>query len=446
MNKDNNYLDNLIKSLVEKNQFELANNLLNHIFDSCETKDQVSELGAVSLKYKFADVSVKCAEKEYALSDDNESLFSSRINLSRAYFRANEIKKALHYTLINLNLSPDDYELIAAYISYLRADNRWDEVLEISSKLKKISKDLNIDTSDWDCPIQSVLEMKSGNIKKGSILYLDPDKPSYTQFDIFKIKKWDGIIIPGKTLYVYDGGGIGDTFLMIRFFKHIEKLGMNPVFYSDLERFDLYEVLRRNGIKILNYPFEIDFNSTWIKLLHIPTVLNLKEKSLWNGSYIKSFNYQKNKLKSKKIKVGVKSSGNPLFAQNEFRKITFEQIVSIFNDENVEFYNFDLDKKYVDVKNLSDQISCWDDTLDFLNQMDIVLSSCTSVAHASGSMGKSTIVFVPVLEYFIWSSSYTDNRTPWYGDNFFIVKKQDSKCWQSALDDAKKIKNKILYG
>lgn len=441
------FLDSLIKSLTERGKFELANNLLNHYYDISKTKKQIEELGTISLKHKFAEISVKCAEKNYALSNDNESLFFGRMNLSKAYFRDNQIKKAIDYNLLNLSLMPDDYELITSHIGFLRADNQWDEVIDISNKLKQQLADSDIDISDWDYPIQSTIEMNKGNIKRGSYLFLDPDKPSHTQFDIFKIKKWDGIIVPGKTLYISDGGGIGDTFLMIRFFKTLENLGMNVIFYSDLGRNDVYDILQRNGIKVCNYPFEIERDCTWTKLLYIPTLLDLKEKNLWQGPYINCLNQTKNRLKSKKIKIGIKSSGNPLFAQNEFRKISYQQITSIFEEnENIEFYNFDLDYKYNNCKNLSENIEKWDDTLDYLNQMDIVLSSCTSVAHAAGSMGKSTIVFVPVLEYFIWGSTYNNNRTPWYGNNFFVVKKENSKSWQSALDVAKKLKDKILYG
>ncbi len=54
----------------------------------------------------------------------------------------------------------------------------------------------------------------------------------------------------------------------------------------------------------------------------------------------------------------------------------------------------------------------WEDTLAAIEQLDLVITSCTSVAHASAALGKETWVIVPILPYYLWA--LPGKRSPWY--------------------------------
>jgi hypothetical protein len=54
-------------------------------------------------------------------------------------------------------------------------------------------------------------------------------------------------------------------------------------------------------------------------------------------------------------------------------------------------------------------------------------------------MGKHTIVVVPIAEYYIWTSTRTNNTTPWYGDNFTVLKQKKVRSWDEPLGEAQKI-------
>jgi ADP-heptose:LPS heptosyltransferase len=84
---------------------------------------------------------------------------------------------------------------------------------------------------------------------------------------------------------------------------------------------------------------------------------------------------------------------------------------------------------------LSDRIDSWEDTLDFIDQMDCIVSSCTSLVHAAGALGKTTFVAVPISEYYIWTTSETGTKSPWYGENFFVMRQTKVRDWEYPLTE-----------
>jgi ADP-heptose:LPS heptosyltransferase len=142
----------------------------------------------------------------------------------------------------------------------------------------------------------------------------------------------------------------------------------------------------------------------------------------------------KNKLDSKKFKIGIKCNGNPYFSQDQYRCIPIDELLAaIPKNNNVEIYYFDKEKTHPDTVNLKDKLETWEHTLDYIDQMDVIVSSCTSLVHAAGAMDKRTIVIVPLAEYYIWTSSRTNNTTPWYSDNVTVLKQSRVRSWQEPL-------------
>ena len=86
----------------------------------------------------------------------------------------------------------------------------------------------------------------------------------------------------------------------------------------------------------------------------------------------------------------------------------------------------DEDFNHPRVINLKDKIKNWDDTFDYIDQMDIVVSSCTSLIHAAGAMGKLSVVLTPLLNYYTWA--IPGHKTKWYNDNLTIFRQKRANC------------------
>jgi ADP-heptose:LPS heptosyltransferase len=126
-----------------------------------------------------------------------------------------------------------------------------------------------------------------------------------------------------------------------------------------------------------------------------------------------------------------------------YRSIPFEKMMGAMPDD-VEVYYIDTEQEFPGVINLKDRINNWEDTLDYVSQMDIVVSSCTSLPHIAGAMGIPTAVMVPIAEYYIWSSSRQNDTSPWYGDSFRVFKQKKVRNWDEPLEKANKYILKIM--
>ena len=221
---------------------------------------------------------------------------------------------------------------------------------------------------------------------------------------------------------------------------------MRPVLVSQDTNYykDINCLLSRHGYEILTDNILIDRTQQWVPMMSIPGYLGLTESQLWRGPYLTALNNPKNKLSGTKPKIGIKCSGNPYFAQDEYRKIPIDSILKIL-PQNVDIYYIDKQKyQHPNIINLSDRIESWEDTLDFIDQMDCIVSSCTSLVHAAGAMGKTTFVAVPIAEYYIWTTTRTDGSSPWYGDNFYVAKQTKLRDWTEPLQEIKIRVDKLL--
>jgi len=78
------------------------------------------------------------------------------------------------------------------------------------------------------------------------------------------------------------------------------------------------------------------------------------------------------------------------------------------------------------------RLDTWEDTLAVIDQLDLIITSCTSVAHVAAGMGKETWVLVPVLPYYIWA--YPGDRSPWY-DSVRLFRQKKFGEWDVVFQE-----------
>ena len=264
---------------------------------------------------------------------------------------------------------------------------------------------------------------------------MNHDKPKNVIFEeTLKLKYWDGGVYPGKTIVVHTEGGVGDEIINIRFLDHLRNYGMKPILYSGwhMYRPDLVTIFERHGYEVYTVPNFFKPEYLWTHMMSLPGYLGVSERDLWRGPYLTPLRQEKNRINDNKFKIGIKCSGNPYFDQEIYRSIPFEQMMAVM-PEGASIYFFDKDRTDPRCVNLKDKLETWDDTLDYIDQMDVIVSSCTSLVHAAGALGKRTVVITPIAEYLIWTSTRTDESSPWYGDNFHVIKQQTVRDWSVPL-------------
>ena len=430
------YLKPVVMDLINCDERKKAWDLLDFYLSHAKTLHDYDTLGYLSLKADKRDTYLECAEATYALSKSPEQIYNSRTNLYKAYNALNYPEKALFYIEQNLKITPDDFETTAqkAFNTSLMGD-------KITAE--NILTDLVQNNPDKADKLEAAFSgklLREGKLAEGVKSFLEAFKPKSGTFeDNLRMKRWDGLIRPGSKLYIDGEGGIGDEIINIRFFSILKNFGIEPILYSTgAYRKDTDNLFRRHGFNIVNDVYSIDPRCYWAPLMSLPAYLNLTEDDLWKGPYLKPLKNPKNVLKSDKFKIGIKCSGNPYFGQDEYRKIPIEIMLN-YLPETAEIYYIDKEEKnHPRVLDLSSRIESWEDTLDFIDQMDCIVSSCTSLVHAAGAMGKTTFVAVPIAEYYIWTTSRKDTYSPWYGENLKVMRQTKVRDWNDPLSEISK--------
>jgi hypothetical protein len=62
--------------------------------------------------------------------------------------------------------------------------------------------------------------------------------------------------------------------------------------------------------------------------------------------------------------------------------------------------------------------------------MDLVITSCTSVAHMSAALGVETWVVVPILPYYMWS--VPGEKSAWY-DSVTLFRQEKYGDWTAPF-------------
>ena len=77
----------------------------------------------------------------------------------------------------------------------------------------------------------------------------------------------------------------------------------------------------------------------------------------------------------------------------------------------------------------------WRDTAEIISGLDLIITSCTSVAHLSAAMGKPTWIIVPALSYYMWV--LPGNKSPWY-DSVTLYRQTEYNNWNAPFEQLKK--------
>jgi hypothetical protein len=421
------------KFLIKINQKEKAKIVLDLMLPFAQAVEHFDELGHLYVECKCFKGSLNIALKLYNdFSLNPEQKYRVRTNIIRGYLQLNEPEEALKFIQINLKDSPDDPELrMEEAFTYFLLDRKdlGEKVLrDILTKPhdQEIDRKIKFNLGTYD--------LRNGLFKKGlrEVLLGGRAFNSWHEFPFPKTNLWQGEPAEGKTILVCAEGGIGDEIISVRFMKHLKERGLNPIWFSD--RKDIVSIFERCGFPCMSNVKQLPNDWLWTYSMPVPSYLELEQDELWYGPYLSPIR-KAPKLEGAK-KIGIKSMGNPAYDQDLHRTVPFEEMIAcIPEDYTIYSFHMDEDFKHPRVINLKDKIKSWDDTLDYIDQMDIVVSSCTSLIHAAGSMGKLSVVLTPLLNYYTWA--IPGNKTKWYSDNLTIFRQKRYDNWDLPLAELK---------
>jgi len=258
-------------------------------------------------------------------------------------------------------------------------------------------------------------------LENGRFLNVYGSPPLKTDAPIFNPEQHD---IKGKSIIVSLEGGFGDEIIHARFAKSYKDAGAEKVYIAAAP--ELVSVFERmegvDGVILRNQAHTVP-HDYWVPGFSSGWVAGHIFDNFPNQPYLTpradSVEVWKSMIKSDKIKVGIRWAGNPKFEHQQFRRFPENFITNLAKYSELEIYSLQKDHNLVTlpegITDLQHFLISWEDTMAAISNMDIIITSCTSIAHIAAAMGKETWVMVPVLPYHTWTYGSPDNTgSPYY--------------------------------
>lgn len=253
---------------------------------------------------------------------------------------------------------------------------------------------------------------------------------------------WRDQPLEGKTVLLRSEGGLGDEIINFRFAEDFKRKGAQVVVACSKSLAPLFA--SQGYACVTTEAAEFAYYDYWVPAMSAAYVLQYEYKDLSGKPYIKVNGKSDLIVKDKKLKVGIRWSGNPQFEHEQHRRFDPQKLIDLHSIDGASFYSLQRDDNLVNglpFVDLRDKMSTFADTAAIINSLDLVITSCTSVAHLSAAMGKETWVVVPVLPYYIWARP--GNKSAWY-DSVTLFRQEKYGNWDAPFEQIKMaLKNKV---
>jgi len=276
-------------------------------------------------------------------------------------------------------------------------------------------------------------------LENGRFLNVYGSPPLQTGAPLFNPKIHN---IKNKSIIISLEGGYGDEIIHARFATSYKNQGAKAVYlacspeltsvFSRIEGVD--KVILRNEAHTVPHDFWIPgFSAGWVaghtfeKFPSKPYLHPLKESvDLWRSI-----------VSSDKIKVGIRWAGNPKFEHQQFRRFPEEFLTNLSKYKELQLYSLQRDHNLTtlpkEINDLQHFLLSWEDTMAAIAHMDIVISSCTSVAHLAAAMGKETWVIVPALPYHTWTAGAPKSTSSPFYESVRIFRQTKKGAWNDTF-------------
>jgi len=436
-----NPLELVAKTLYSFNEHQLTFDLLDAFGKRAQVFQQYDEIAKCFFELKNFSKAIEYGEQSLKLAQTKEEKYTTAKNLINAYNQSNIPEKSITQIEKCKKVNPLDAELLLEETFAYSALNQKEKSEKLLFNLLQRKLPEEIERKAFHN--LSGHYFRKDDIHTGLHHFLKAGEvEAYKNRKLPDYEKWDGTITQGRTIIIDNECGAGDEVVHIRFMKHLKELGMKPIWSST--RKELVELFQYNGydaVCVYDKP-EFPKDACWVYGLALPYYLNLELKDLGTEPYLQTLPEYDKKWEWMKedteYKIGMFWASSSGFEQNSFRSVELKDYMSVLGDKGHSLYslqtytdNKDADE-YPEIKqSLSVKGREYADTFSIIKNLDMVVTSCSFVAHVASSLGKEVCIFVPIMEYYVWTSS--TGKCMWYGDNVHLFRQKKPRTWNAPI-------------
>ena len=371
-------------------------------------------------------------------------------NLGVSLQRVGRLEEALSAYTKSIEIRPDYYEALNNRGTVLK------ELHQFEGALIDFDKAISSNTNYSPDALlnKSLLLLLLGKLKTGWKLYENRwDTVTYRKFKRnFKQPLWLGIeSLKQKTILLHSEQGLGDTIQFCRFAPVIADLGANVVLEVQQELVELLKSVS-GRVKVIEKGKELSHFDYHCPLMSLPFVLSTETNSIPRKlAYLKPNEKVIKKWESKLITlkkplVGLVWQGGRQNSNDHNRSMDLcEMAASVPSKYGLISLQKEVapkDKEYMsglaNMEHFGDDLSDFLDTAALAQQMEVIITVDTSVAHLAGAIGKSTCLLLPFMPDFRWLLVRKDS--PWY-PSIKIFRQTNARSWDEPLLEIQKYLN-----
>lgn len=236
----------------------------------------------------------------------------------------------------------------------------------------------------------------------------------------------------GKTILLRSEGGYGDEIVGARFATVLAARGAKVILTCHPTLMALLSKVEGVSAAISTAAVHDCHYDAWLPAMSAPHVLGLEfpdfpgsAEKLSGRPYLQADPVLREKwrrIMKGKTKVGIRWRGNPKFEHQQFRTFDPAPLFALANIDGVACYSLQRDDGAEllpadsEVYDLGPMLTSWDETAAIIACLDLVVTSCTAIAHLAAALGVPTWVVVPCLPYYTWAYSLKRDGTHFGGD------------------------------
>ena len=260
---------------------------------------------------------------------------------------------------------------------------------------------------------------------------------------------WDGQPIPDKTLLIHTEQGAGDAIQFIRYLPFAAERCGKILLVCPPNLMPIFQGFA--GIEI-RPPGQLAFNAfdTYLPLMSLPHVLKTRLDTIPNRVPYLQVPPAKQALWAAKLPsaqsadrlhVGFVWAGSPTHANDANRSCAVTDFLPVLQVPQVQFYSLQVSDRAAEiqqlpadlpVQNLSPQLQDYGDTAAAVNQLDLVITVDTSVAHLAGALGKP--VWTALCYNPDWRWLLERDDSPWY-PTMQLFRQPQPKDWAAVFEN-----------
>lgn len=263
------------------------------------------------------------------------------------------------------------------------------------------------------------------------------------------IPAWQGEDLGGHSILLFYEQGFGDTIQFIRYVKEVAEQGVETTIWIQRplaalihHAFPQVKIYCSKTAPVESYDFACSIPS-------LPKLFKASERNISGKPYLKpSFQWSaqwksklREKLSSQEQRIGLVWAGNPKHHNDHNRSIPLNLFQELLALPQITWISLQVGERAQEAQQFSQQLfdfsaelTDFAQTSGLIDNLDLVISVDSAVAHLAGAMGKRTWLLLPFDPDWRWQLDRCNS--PWY-DSIRLFRQTSKGNWQEVIQKVK---------